>query len=229
MILLLTPASVRSAETGILVLSDSHGVFVNGTTRFGDVLTVGLSTLGPPVYYHAACGFGVRHYLSRNESGRRTSCGYSKKTPSEMRTVIKATVPNFQQLFNPREHSLVIIHLGDNLLGWRNQDGLRYATSGGITPKVQAMMAAIPDGTKCIWIGPTYHIRGTYYLKRDSVVDSFYNELNAAVGNKCKVVDSRPLVVTRTPNDGLHHINSDSKAWGTKALQKVLETLRDWN
>ena len=82
------------------------------------------------------------------------------------------------------------------------------------------------NSDSCCWIGPTYHIEGENYLKADDVVDEFYKNLESMLADRCSVIDSRPIVVPTVPNDGLHHVNSDSQAWATGVLKRFRQKKR---
>src|SRR5208283_889139 len=70
-----------------------------------------------------------------------------------------------------------------------------------------------PDGKKCVWIGPTYHLPGSIYLKRNDQVDELFGVIQEAIKGKCSLVDSRKFILNPQPNDGLHFLARESAIW----------------
>lgn len=213
-----------------LVISDSHGYFSSqseqeGSERFGSLLVRRIKAMGKEVSYYAGCGFTPRSWVV----GGKTSCGYTERTPHRSRTASKFQAPKFSNIFDPSVHDMVIVHLGDNLLSWNTVNGIRMGiplNQSAVRRNIQLLLAEIPTGTPCKWVGPTYHIAGKYYNKPDSVVDELYELLAEELSDKCELIDSRPVVVTTTPNDGLHHISSDSRRWAEGVIPYLFNGTR---
>lgn len=211
--------------TQVLYIGDSHS-FISTISpaadqrRFGNVLIDGLESFGHRVSYYAACGSEPSDWIN----GSSTNCGYTARVGSQFQSARSASFPGLGALIRP-EHKLLIINLGDNMFDWSPVGTKRVArvNAARVATVMRSFMAQLPQANleSCVWIGPTYHIEGSLYRKTDLAVDALYVALALGLRNKCRLLDSRPLVTPVVPHDGLHHVNADSATWA----QGILELL----
>jgi hypothetical protein len=207
----------------ILYIGDSHSHIRAKSSeqvakRFGNIFVEGMKERGVNVSYYAACGSSPIGWVK----GASTSCGYTEYVGEKFINPTQSNFPSVKNIYLPQVHSKIIINLGDNMFDWKIVSGKRIAAlpSGTVERGVKSFLATIPhiNESNCAWIGPTYHIEGSNYRKSNSMVDEFYSQLEVALRDKCHVIDSRPMVDVTVPNDGLHHVNSDSQAWASGVL-----------
>jgi len=211
--------SAHSMAGHWLYLGDSHSYLATmapaeNSQRLGHVLIAGLEAQGHQISYYAACGSEPGDWVR----GSSTTCGYTARVGSSFQAPRSASFPALTSIYRPSEHAMIVINLGDNMFNWRQVGNKRVASvnTAGATQVMNAFMRVIPNATlaNCVWIGPTYHLEGSTYLKPDASVDQLYAVLEATLASKCRLIDARPMVVPVIPNDGLHHVNADSQAWG---------------
>lgn len=208
----------------ILYVGDSHSYIAARSAapaarRLGHVLLEGWAKAGHAVDYYAACGQRPATW----KTGGNTPCGYTRVQGKEFEAAKSAAFPRFSRIFDPRSHERVVINLGDNMFSW-SRDGEHLVSSfdeARFKAEMRSFLAELPSATpeSCVWVGPTYHVAGKPYKKTNAAVDALYMALKKAVEGKCRLVDSRALVVPTAPNDGLHHVASDSAAWGLGILE----------
>lgn len=207
----------------ILYIGDSHShiraqSLSEESKRFGNVFVEGMSARGINVTYYAACGSAPIGWVK----GSKTQCGYTSLDSGKFVSITESAFPSITSIYRPQVHSKIVINLGDNMFDWKIVSGKRIANlpAGTVERGIKSFLAAIPhiNEENCAWVGPTYHIEGSNYRKPNAMVDEFYSQLEAALKDKCLVIDSRPMVDVKVPNDGLHHVNADSQAWANGVL-----------
>ena len=221
-LVLMISTQVKAAE--ILYIGDSHSYIASlnstsdSTRRFGHILIQGLEALGHQVSYYAACGSEPGDWVS----GSSTQCGYTMSVAGEFQAPRTASFPGIRSIYRPEQHSHLMINLGDNMFDWRTVGSKRVASTNaaGVGRVMSNFLAKIPEATvaTCSWVGPTYHLEGSNYRKSNQAVDELYVVLEASLADKCRLIDSRSMVVPVVPNDGLHHVNADSQAWAQGVL-----------
>ena len=216
--------TVRAEE--VLYIGDSHSHIraqfpEESAKRFGNIFIEEMTARGVRVSYYAACGSAPIGWVK----GATTTCGYTSVNEEKFVSLTQSAFPSVQTIYFPQKHSKIIINLGDNMFDWKIQSGKRVADlpAGTVERGVKSFLATLPhiDESNCAWIGPTYHIEGTNYKKSDAMVDEFYSQLATALQDKCLVIDSRSMVDVKIPNDGLHHVNSDSQAWAKGVIESL--------
>lgn len=219
-LLLATPA----AADHILYVGDSHSYLAArraapGSQRLGHVLLDGWAKAGHTVDYYAACG----QRPSTWKSGGNTPCGYTRASGGEFEAKKSAAFPRFARIHDPAAHRRVVINLGDNMFSW-SREGEHLVSSfdeARFAAEMRSFFTELPAASPetCVWVGPTYHVAGKPYHKKNEHVDALYRALKKAVEGKCRLVDSRSFLGPTPPNDGLHHVTADSAAWGLGILE----------
>jgi hypothetical protein len=224
LILVLALVAMNASAKELLYIGDSHSHIreekpVPAKLRFGNVFYDVMKSRGYDVAYYAACGSAPSHWIK----GSITECGYTAIADGSFLSVVKSPFPSVSSLYSSQNK--VVINLGDNMFTWKIFSGKKVAgfNHENFTTSVNGFLALLHgiNSDNCWWIGPTYHIEGMNYLKADDVVDEFYKNLESILADRCSVIDSRPIVVPTVPNDGLHHVNSDSQAWATGVLKQI--------
>lgn len=220
--LLLSPVT----DAKVLYIGDSHSYIseqnvAENAGRFGHVLLVGLRSRGLEVDYYAACGSAPTGWVI----GATTNCGYTQIVGDRFLGPLSSRYPALSEIYSAEVYTQLIINHGDNMFNWRAIGSKRVASvnATGIARSLATFFARLPLATpeNCTWIGPTYHVEGSIYRKTNAVVDEFYTSLESSLLNKCRLIDSRPLVVPVVPNDGLHHVSSDSRTWAQGVLNHL--------
>lgn len=227
-IFLLTLLSLPSLSWAleVLYIGDSHSHVSTQapeltSRRFGHIFVQSLSDRGHEISYFAACGSSPQSWVH----GDSTTCGYTSWLKDVFRSSVQASFPGISSLYDRHLPEKIMINLGDNMFDWKSVGTKRQAfiSSRTVQNNVLPFLSKLPNLTpeNCLWIGPTYHIEGRLYKKSDSVVDELYSQLQASLADKCRLIDSRPMVLTVEPTDGLHHTNADSQAWANGVLEKL--------
>lgn len=228
-------------NSNVLYIGDSHSVIPSETSsnspRLGHVVTSGIKNCeGAKLSYHAVCGARPKSYTSEGKT--QTTCGltenyngsfqYRYSTYKDDRGRVKANKhygDNLDTILKKDTPAHVVINLGDNMFNWTKQADKRVKASiqnsESKVDEINSMIEKLPSGATCTWIGPTYHKPGSTYIKPDRVVDEFYLILTTALGDRCKLIDSRKLVVPTNANDGLHLVRSESLEWGKKVMENL--------
>lgn len=228
-------------NSNVLYIGDSHSVIPSESSsskpRLGHVVTSGIKSCeGAKISYHAVCGARPKSFTSSGKT--QTTCGltenyngsfqyrYSTYTDDRGRSrPNKHYGDNLETILEKDTPAHVIINLGDNMFNWTRQADKRVKASiknsESKVNEINDMLEKIPTGAKCTWVGPTYHKSGSTYIKPNRVVDEFYLILKTAIGDRCKLIDSRRLVVPSSPNDGLHLVRSESLEWGKKVMENL--------
>lgn len=212
---------LQAFESRVLYFGDSHSVIRSDENakvpRLGNVLIDRFKKIDKEVDYLAACGARVKTWFN----GGRTDCGYSEFTDSSSTFRIKSRVTSIKSFFKKDLHDVVIINLGDNNFRWQKQKANGPYVSSfdedvkqNLVDEVLAITDLLAQNRQCFWVGPTYHIRGPIYFKKDSDIDALYDTLAEVLEGRCTLIDSRPMIVTTVKNDGVHHISKDSRTWG---------------
>jgi hypothetical protein len=215
-----------SAQAGVLYIGDSHSVIKTLTLevekqRFGNILIENLQSKGYEVSYYAACGATALDWAW----GDFTSCGYTAYSEKTIQYAVTTSYPTFTNFFRRDRDTHLIVNLGDNMFNWKKVGTIKESVYNpeALRVNVDTFFAKLGPFavSQCYWIGPTYHIEGSVYRKTNQAVDQLYSGLEKSLKNKCLLIDSRPLVIAREPNDGLHHISADSRKWGSEVLKKL--------
>jgi len=219
---LLLPLTSVAGNT--LYVGDSHSYLATmspgpGARRLGHLLIEGLKARGDSVSYYAACGSDPQSWAT----GGNTPCGYSTYVDGSFTSAPNGDFPSIATLYSPTKFSALIVNLGDNMFSWKKVNFKLEASyaDDSFQLRMRNFFAKLGTPVNCTWIGPTYHVEGEAYRKPNAAVDELYKALGAFLAGKCKLIDSRPLVVTSTPNDGLHHVAADSAKWGQGILDKL--------
>ncbi len=211
-------------HAAVLYIGDSHSVVRSLTIeedkrRFGNVFYDALVAQGHQVNFYAACGSSAEDWAR----GDSTTCGYTSIVDGKFTYSVEANFPALAKVYAPAKHSQVIVNLGDNMFDWKQNNGKREAnfSQSMLNVNINAFFAKLPAMTseQCTWIGPTYHVEGTNYRKSNAAVDQLYRSLGKLLADKCRLIDSRTLVIAREPNDGLHHSFADGQLWATGVLK----------
>lgn len=220
----------------VLYIGDSHSVITSvnpESERLGHRLINYYRENGQSVAYYASCGSRPRHWVL---SGPSNMCGntiYSSSegfnnTPSAL-----SRLPNLSNLVTQNNPKTVVVNLGDNMFQFNRVNGLNVAkaprddgstapTRSQVVKEIKDLIALIPTGRECIWVGPTYHSPSTSsYSKSNAEVDLMYSIISEALGDKCQLIDSRPVFNSTRPNDGLHLVDSESRTWGDAIVNKI--------
>lgn len=213
----------KGLALNILYIGDSHSYIASlnpsaDMARFGNVFLQKLESEGHQVSYYAACGSEPEDWAR----GSSTTCGYSAKDNGQFKSSLSSTFPPLHTIYKPI-HDLLVINLGDNMFDWVKTNGKTTASLNMIdfNKKMNFFLDQLPSisESNCRWIGPTYHIEGRLYKKSDAAVDQLYTAFATTLHGKCQLIDSRSIIVTTTPGDGLHHTATDSRAWAAGILQ----------
>jgi len=217
-------ASSQAQAARVLYIGDSHSYLAThaeegATKRLGHVLLEGLKGAGHELDYYAACGSAPKGWAN----GGRTGCGYTRVVGGVFESKKSFDFPRLASL-DPKRFTHYIVNLGDNLFNWERQGKFvsrvsRARVSSELSAFFEALGTTTPEN--CTWVGPTYHLAGASYHKTNEAVDELYAALKTALAGKCRLLDSRAIVVTKTPSDGLHHVSKDSAAWGEGILRQL--------
>lgn len=207
----------------VLYIGDSHSYmssdnFSTESGRLPNAIAGVFWERGHSIDMVAACGASTRSWAI----GGSTSCGFSEfnsQHPQWLPThgaSTRGSFPPASELFQRERYSQVVINLGDNDFSWSN--GRASFDPNAFETNVQNLVSSFEglEPCDCSFVGPTYHIPGSTYQKSRQVVDQMYNVLRVALEGRCRVVDSREMVVPRSPNDGLHLVNNESRQWGIR-------------
>lgn len=227
-------------NSNILYIGDSHSVIPRenpgNSPRLGNRLMAAIEKCeGAKLTYNAVCGASPRSFTG--DSRPSSTCGVSEKFGGNFEYRYSTYTDN-QGRTRPHTHDSsnlstmvereapahAIINLGDNMFNWSKKNGKSEATvknPEGKIRDIQKMLEGLPTGAQCTWVGPTYHSEGRFYRKPNRVVDEFYLVLRTALGNRCRLIDSRPLFSQTSPNDGLHLVPSESRTWGDHILSEI--------
>jgi hypothetical protein len=210
-------ASFQNSST--VYIGDSHSAVFGQSSLARSLSQSAESCPGAEFNLYAACGSSPRSWLS--EGTVSSSCGTLHRGNLTNRT--GQALPNLATISQQNQPDQVIINLGDNMFSWRRNNGKLTASlnSNRTATEVQRLINALPERSQCYWVGPTYHSVGSVYSKPNEVVDQFYSVLGQAIGDRCRIVDSRPFFTTTRPNDGLHLVPSESQSWGEQIVSTI--------
>lgn len=224
LILVLIVLSTSAIGDEIFYLGDSHSYLTaenpaDSHKRLGNILLEDFKNKNHNITYFSACGSSPAGWVN----GNKTTCGFTSIINGKFFSIEKSNYPSIKTIYNKAKFQQIIINHGDNIFDWKNISNKRVAsinanTVGNNLREFLKLISPISE-TNCTWIGPTYHIEGSYYKKSNQVVDEFYNQLETVLAGQCRIIDSRHLVDTHIPGDGLHHSNQDSQAWAQEVIK----------
>ena len=171
-------------------------------------------------HYEGFCGSRPKHWFGGKKPS--TSCGHSSMGEEGFHTSSKGKGDDLATLSEKTGAEHVMINLGDNMFNWRNGKLTSYIGSPeAIITEVRGLVSELSNDQECTWIGPTYHSTGKSYHKLNETVDVMYDLLDMGIAGRCRLIDSRPVFESTSPNDGLHLVESESKVWGEKIAEKL--------
>jgi len=209
----------RFANSTTVYIGDSHSA-VYGQSSLARALSESAESCpGAKFNLYAACGSSPQSWLSDNTV--TSSCGTLHRT--DQTNITGQALPNLSTITQQNNPNQVIINLGDNMFNWRRQNGKLTASlnSTRAATDIQRLLNGLPERSTCYWIGPTYHSVGSIYSKSNQVIDQFYSVLTGTIGQRCRIIDSRPFFTATRPNDGLHLVPSESQSWGEQIVSSI--------
>ena len=208
----------------VLYIGDSHSYLTskNGS-RMGNKIANRVKECGSSSFhYRGVCGSRPANWMPGKTPSSR--CGVSSMGPDSFSTQNRGQTENLSTLSEKTGAKVVMINLGDNMFSWKSSGGRYNAyirSSDSVQNEVSGLLKVLKEDQKCVWIGPAYHSPGKSYSKSNAVVDEMYEALDTAIGNRCKVIDSRPYFSNSLPNDGLHFTSGESSRWGSEIAKDL--------
>lgn len=201
----------------VLYIGDSHSYLRSREgNRMGNRVANRVKECGASEFhYRGVCGSRPLNWSGDRRP--RSTCGVSEMGPQHFNTQNSGQTDNLDTLIRDTNAEVVMINLGDNMFNWRSRNGVREAyvsSQPSLVNEVRGLLQSLSVEQKCIWIGPTYHSRGSSYYKPNSAVDELYSILSTAINGRCRLMDSRDYFEETSPNDGLHLVPSESRRWG---------------
>ena len=241
-------ASIAYSNVDILYIGDSHShtdSLLNSRhgERFPHRFIEGVRSQNQTVAYYASCGSRPSSWTR----GPSNMCGNTILEPNADDVVQNNSrltrLPSFSDLVETHSPSSVVINLGDNMFSYSTANGYRNAQAptestspsrSSVIEEIKNMIKNVPEGSKCLWVGPAYHPPGRayntnsngqpayFYSKSNAEVDRMYALITEALENSnCRLVDSRNLINSTQGNDGLHFVGSESQTLGTQVARIV--------
>jgi len=208
---------VFSAEKNyqsILFIGDSHSY-----GPFGSVIDQALRGQSEKVVSIASCGASASTWLEKANNFKSTNCGYWKKSDSqkEIRTQSHQLNSLNSELISVQPQ-VTVIALGTNMLG--DVNGFRSELKA-----VEKLISQVQQaGSRCLWIGPPDVSKNPFKQN----LASLNLELKKFVeSKKCTYLDSSQITSYQfTKADGIHYPAKESKSWGEKISQEILQQLK---
>jgi len=204
------------AGLSLLIVGDSH---VSAPGSLATTLHDALAAEGAAVYTAGVCAASPSHFLK----GRSTTCGRVLRGPDgKLSLKVKASAPKLEALLADHAPDHVIFVFGDNMGGYR----MKHLPRGFIETEVMAIVAALPEGTGCSWMGPPWGEEGTAYRKthaRAAALNAALREASAP----CHYIDVQAATGTGTIDtvDGLHPKPAGYRMWAEVASAALVHAL----
>lgn len=210
--------SAAGALAGLtfLIVGDSH---VSAPGSLATTLHDALAAEGAAVHTAGVCAAAPSHFLR----GRSTTCGRVLRGPDgRLSLKVKAKAPVLDDLLADHTPDHVIFVFGDNMGGYR----MKKLPRSFIEAEVTAIVAALPAGTGCSWMGPPWGEEGTSYRKTHSRAA----ELNAVLRDlsaPCHYIDVQAATATDAIDtvDGLHPRADGYRLWAQVAATALVQAL----
>ncbi len=206
------------AAESTLFIGDSHSYFeARNEERLGAILVQSF----PDLNFYGACGSSPNTWTK----GGTTSCGWRAISPSGLdEKKLNSSVPKLVDLLAKHQPKQIWIEQGDNMFTWSaTKPATGSVNKNLVKTQIQALLSLLhsPEwkNLPCTWIGPTWGGNGSLYKKTDAALADMYEELQAHLGERCKLIDSRKLLRAYAGSDGLHLSRSASKEWGENLVR----------
>ncbi len=189
--------SIIAEPQKILILGDSHYA---GT--YGQELDKLLKQSGNIVESYGCVSATAQHYIDGGKHCIKPIQGSTHNSIQEDYTL--SPITQYLSTFSP---NIVIISLGGNIESSTSSKDIRVK-------QISQLVKAITDkNIKCIWVGPP----GKNDIEESKDRDTFYTQLQEALGQTCQLIDSRPLA--QLNKDEIHFSDFQRpKDWAQKVF-----------
>ena len=214
-LLSLLPSTWARAEN-ILVIGDSHSC-----QDFGTGLLSNLSREGHNVTLYCAPSSSPRNWVNRRTPDGHTCNTMTTAQPTLVKCAQEGAMPDLAQILRGQQR--VIVALGTNSLGAPQVDRFYEALSAIVHR----------SGARCEWVGPPHlaptRVRNDREQRRlaslQNHLHSFYDSMEAAVGRRCTLVDSRGATSEGTAGaptrDGVHRTRPAGQSWAQAVTSQI--------